>query len=248
MNQINSWMRAREALKEGAKQAAEIVRKKGLRHPSAGSQQFINDLQSSDPERRTTAASFLGALAIENCSEELLEILLPKIYDPHKGVRISICVVFGACGYSPAVDGLIRMLMSDDVAEIGAAGFSLCAIGESAVPALVKVITSSVNQLLSKSRTSPTRAHQEAVQALNSMGPDLVNWLIDGFFDIKSEDDWYLICAILAKFPEQAQDALDRVVKAANLSRDEQFRNTSIMRVIETRKNILYFLSEDDPS
>ena len=94
-----------------------------------GSEPFVAELSSVDPEHRMRAVQVLGSIG----GPVACEALMGALPDPDIQVRSRAAVLLGDLGYLPAVKHLRRMFLTDPVAEAAAAAeSSLRALG--AVP------------------------------------------------------------------------------------------------------------------
>lgn len=215
-----TWMGVRQQLKNSFKHTMSRetqaivaqVSQTPLNYP-----RIADSLTTSDPQKRCDTAAILSSVAMQTGSSEILNMLLIGLSDTNRDVRMIVSPAFGANGYSPAVNGLIRMMKSGDSEEIELASYCLCGIGENAVPALLKLMAEGEGK---------NKATQEAASALYNMGPDVVDWLIATFYDKDSENYMWAI-PILAKYPKQIQQLTNLVYK------DDEYNPILRIRVVQ---------------
>lgn len=203
-----TWIEARRVLREEIEKFRDFRRNMRARFPDPDPR-CLNNTQYS-AEHRSVVAMSLADHAIRDCSSQTLHDMLIGLNDPDRIVRGQVGAAFGACGYEPAVEGLIRLLREcKDNKETEDIGFILTAIGRGAVPALLDLMMS----LKDSGRDDIFIA---AGRTIISMGPDVVDWLLETFLDRKSER-WGVTLPILAsRFQAEAESKLVTLMNEAN--------------------------------
>jgi len=231
-----TWFEMRQSFKEALVNIVELDKRlPNLRPIPQRSVHFmLNDLTDPDPGKRRYWSFYLSVIVAKDCSQDTLQRMLIGLNDSDIEVRRNISTAFAACGYTPAIDGLIRMLRNSDD-EAHHAVDCLCAIGEKAVPALLNVMVSNQGPV--------TDAALEASRALSKMGVEVIDWILAALRD-EGIDKWRNVeaglMATLLDFPKEAAN------KLLAMQRNTRDSNPQLADKVEwVYKLLQYSLAED---
>lgn len=193
---------------------------------------WFGELAQHDPGRRKHAAAYLSLIAAENCNPNVLSRMLSALDDPVYDVRMQIGGAFAACGEASGVSRMLPHLKSNNMEEVQYFIDCISAIGEKAVPELLRFLANNAGRKESGAATA----------ALSRMGSDVVGWILT---ELRYADSAFWrgigipLIVILADFPNEAKGRLiTEIQQATSQDRADRFQEVYDMLLYTLKRGL----------